>query len=78
MLKIVVIFHLPFYGARESHKFFNSLEYSDKSNFYETMVFSLWQVIQQIGIMTAFSSAVVLIRESSESWLILSLFGVAK
>ena len=28
--------------------------------------------------MTAFSSAVVLIRESSESWLILSLFGVAK
>ena len=28
--------------------------------------------------MTAFSSAVVLIPESRESWLILSLFGVAK
>ena len=25
MLKIAVIFHLPFYGAHESHKFFNSL-----------------------------------------------------
>ena len=30
------------------------------------MVFRLRQVIQQIGTMTAFSSAVVLIRESSE------------
>ena len=29
MLKIAVIFHLPFHGAHESHKFFNSLEYLD-------------------------------------------------
>ena len=29
MLKVAVIFHLPFYGAHESHKFFNTLEYSD-------------------------------------------------
>ena len=29
MLKIIGIFRLPFYVPRESHNFFNSLEYSD-------------------------------------------------
>ena len=67
MLKIIGIFRLPFYVPRESHNFFNSLEYSDLSNLYEIMVFRLRQVIQQIGTMTAFSSVVVLIRKSSES-----------
>ena len=67
MLKIIVVFRLPFHGARESHKLLPSFEYSDESNFYEIMVFRLRHVIQQIETITAFSIAVVLIRESSES-----------
>ena len=66
-LKIIVNFRLPFYEARESHNLFTSLKYSDKSNVYEIMVFRPWQVILQIGTMTAFPSGVVLTRESSES-----------
>lgn len=68
MLKIVVVFRLPFYAIRESHKLLTSLEYLDRSNLYEITVFGLWQVVQQLGTMITFSSAVVLIRESSESF----------